>query len=145
VWLDESGEEPARAMQLALQDAGTAADEIDYVALHGTSTVLNDRIETRAMQRTFGGRSAQLPCSSIKSMIGHPQGASGAAAAVAALLGMRDGQLPPTINYDVADPDCALDVVPHRSRPAELKRLLCNCIGFGSKNSALVFGAPARR
>jgi len=138
VRLEESGEEPARAMELALEDAGVPADEIDYVSLHGTSTVLNDRIETRAFKRVFGTRARDVPGSSLKSLIGHPQGASGAAGVATALLAMRDGFLPPTINHDEPDPECDLDIVANRGRPAEVRTALCNCIGFGSKNSALV-------
>ncbi|HKQ60444.1 MAG TPA: beta-ketoacyl-[acyl-carrier-protein] synthase family protein [Candidatus Polarisedimenticolaceae bacterium] len=140
VRLDESGEEPARAMQLALEDAGQPASAVGYVNLHGTSTLLNDRIETRAIKRVFGARATTLPTSSLKSMIGHPQGACGAAGVAAALLAMRDGFLPPTINRDEPDPECDLDVVPHEGRRAELHLALCNCIGFGSKNAAVVVG-----
>lgn len=138
VRLDESGEEPARAMRLALEDAGVEPSEIDYINLHGTSTVLNDRIETRAVKLAFGSHAYRIPMSATKSMIGHAQGACGAAGLAATLLGMRDGFLPPTINLDEPDPDCDLDYVPHRSRPADLRTVLCNCISFGSKNSALV-------
>lgn len=138
VRLDESGEEPARAMRLALEDAGVGADEVDYLNLHGTSTVLNDRVETRAVKLVFGSRATSIPASSLKSVIGHPQGACGAAGVATALLAMRDGFVPPTINRDQLDPDCDLDVVPHRGREARIATALCNCIGFGSKNSALV-------
>jgi 3-oxoacyl-[acyl-carrier-protein] synthase II len=138
VRLDESGEEPARAMRLALEDAGVSPDEIDYVNLHGTSTVLNDRIETRAMKLCFGERAYRLPMSATKSMIGHAQGACGAAGMAATLLGMERGFLPPTINLDEPDPECDLDYVPNRSREAEVRTVLCNCISFGSKNAALV-------
>ncbi|HXV77280.1 MAG TPA: beta-ketoacyl-[acyl-carrier-protein] synthase family protein [Candidatus Polarisedimenticolaceae bacterium] len=141
VRLSEDGEEPARAMELALADAGLDSSQIDYVNVHGTSTELNDRIETRALRLVFGDRMASLPVSSLKSMIGHPQGACGAAGVVASLLAMRDRFIPPTINYDLFDPQCDLDVVPHEGRPGELGAVLCNCIGFGSKNSALVFCA----
>jgi 3-oxoacyl-[acyl-carrier-protein] synthase II len=141
VRLEDSGEEPARAMQLALEDAGVTAEEIDYVSLHGTSTVMNDRIETRAFKRVFGKRFNRVPGSSLKSMIGHPQGASGAAGIAAALLAMRDGYLPPTINHDTLDPECDLDIVANQGRPAEVRTALCNCIGFGSKNSAVVVRA----
>ena len=144
VRLDESGEEPARAMALALADAGLVPEEIDYVNLHGTSTALNDRVETRAVKLALGARAAELPCSSLKSVLGHPQGACGAAGVVASLLAMRDGFLPPTINRDEPDPECDLDVLPHRGRAAEPRAALCNCIGFGSKNAALVVGAPDR-
>jgi 3-oxoacyl-[acyl-carrier-protein] synthase II len=138
VRLDESGEEPARAMTLAMEEAGIPPEAIDYVAYHGTSTALNDRVETRAARRAFGKAAARVPGSSIKSMIGHPQGACGAAALAATLLGMRDGFLPPTINLEDPDPECDLDYVPHRARRAPIEHALCNCIGFGSKNSALV-------
>jgi 3-oxoacyl-[acyl-carrier-protein] synthase II len=138
VRLDPSGEEPARAMGLALQDGGLAQDEVGYVALHGTSTMLNDRTETQAAKLCFGKRAYDIPMSSIKSMIGHPQGASGAAGITAAILGMRDGMLPPTINYEEADPDCDLNYIPNRGLKREVEISLCNCISFGSKNSALV-------
>ena len=138
VRLEESGEEPARAMQLALEDAGLETGAIDYVNLHGTSTALNDRIETRAVRRVFGRRFDRVPGSSVKSMIGHPQGASGSAGVASSLLAMRDGFLPPTINYSEPDPECDLDVIPNRGREAEIEAALCNCIGFGSKNSAIV-------
>jgi 3-oxoacyl-[acyl-carrier-protein] synthase II len=142
VRLDENGEEPARAMLLALEDAGLGPGEIGYLNLHGTSTVLNDRIETRAVRLAFGDRYRELPASSLKSMIGHPQGACGAAGVAATLLAMRDGFLPPTINHEIADPECDLDVIPNFGRPARLRAALCNTIGFGSKNAALVLVAP---
>jgi 3-oxoacyl-[acyl-carrier-protein] synthase II len=138
VRLDPTGEEPARAMTLAIEDAGIAKDDVGYLALHGTSTVLNDRIETLATKLCFGRRAYDLPMSSIKSMIGHPQGASGAASVVAAILAMNHDFLPPTINYSEADPECDLDYIPNHSFECETEISLCNCIGFGSKNSALV-------
>jgi 3-oxoacyl-[acyl-carrier-protein] synthase II len=138
VRLDETGEEPARAMSLALEEAGLPPDAVDYLAYHGTSTELNDRVETRAVRRAFGRRAAVLPGSSIKSMIGHPQGACGAAGVAATLLGMRDSFLPPTVNLDCPDPDCDLDYVANEARKDSFEHALCNCIGFGSKNSALV-------
>lgn len=138
VRLDESGEEPARAMELALIDAGVPITEIDYLNLHGTSTVLNDRIETRAVHRAFGRHAPRIPASSLKSMIGHPQGACGAAGVVASVLAMRDAFVPPTINHDEADPECDLDVVPNLGREHTVNTALCNTIGFGSKNAALV-------
>lgn len=138
VRLDESGEEPARAMGLALEDAGVRPEEIDYLNLHGTGTRLNDRIETRAVKLALGAHSRQVPGSSLKSMIGHPQGACGAAGVVETILALRDGVLPPTINLESPDPECDLDYVPLEARPAPLRTALCNCIGFGSKNSALV-------
>ncbi|MEP6800646.1 MAG: beta-ketoacyl-[acyl-carrier-protein] synthase family protein [Acidobacteriota bacterium] len=138
VRLDESGEEPARAMTLALREAELSPEAIGYLAYHGTSTELNDRVETRAVRLAFGDAATKLPGSSIKSMIGHPQGACGAAGVAATLLGMRDGFLPPTINLDRADPECDLDYVANTARSASVEHALCNCIGFGSKNSALV-------
>ncbi len=138
VRLDETGEEPARAMSLALEEAGLPPDAVDYLAYHGTSTELNDRVETRAVRRAFGCRAARLPGSSIKSMIGHPQGACGAAGVAATLLGMRDSFLPPTVNLEQSDPECDLDYVANEARRGSFEHALCNCIGFGSKNSALV-------
>jgi 3-oxoacyl-[acyl-carrier-protein] synthase II len=138
VRLAENGEEPARAMSLALADAGRTPEEVDYINLHGTSTQLNDRIETQALKLALNGNAARIPMSSTKSQIGHPQGASGAAGIGAALCAMHTGMIPPTINLDEADPACDLDYVPNTARAAEVRIALCNCIGFGSKNSALV-------
>ena len=145
VRLDPSGEEPARAMALAIEDAALAKDEIGYLALHGTSTVLNDKTETVAAKHCFARRAYELPMSSVKSMIGHPQGASGAAGVVAAVLAMNHGFLPPTINYEKADPECDLNYIPNIGIARSVDVSLCNCIGFGSKNSALVIarGRPA--
>src|SRR6266480_3277311 len=138
VRLQEGGDEPARAMKLAMQDAGLNASEIDYVNLHGTSTVLNDRIETNALKIALNCNAHGVPMSGTKSQVGHPQGASGAAGLGAALCAMRRGVIPPTINLDEPDPDCDLDYVPNQARAADVRVALCNCIGFGSKNSALV-------
>ena len=138
VRLEENGIEPSRAMLLAMADADVAAEEVDYVNLHGTSTQLNDRIETHAVKLAFGDHAYKIPMSGTKSQIGHPQGATGAAGIAATLLAMTEGVIPPTINLDVEDPDCDLDYVPNRSRRKKVDTALCNCIGFGSKNSALV-------
>jgi 3-oxoacyl-[acyl-carrier-protein] synthase II len=138
VRLDETGEEPARAMTLALEEAGLPPEAIGYLAYHGTSTALNDRVETKAVRRAFGAAAEKLPGSSIKSMIGHPQGACGSASVAATLLAMRDSFLPPTINLDEPDSECDLDYVANESRETSFANALCNCIGFGSKNSALV-------
>ncbi|HEY8225384.1 MAG TPA: beta-ketoacyl-[acyl-carrier-protein] synthase family protein [Pyrinomonadaceae bacterium] len=138
VRLEASGDEPARAMRLALEDAGLEAKDVDYVNLHGTSTVLNDRIETGALKLAFNSYSARIPMSATKSQIGHPQGASGAAGLGAALCAMHTNKIPPTINLDDPDPECDLDYVPNEARDANVRVALCNCIGFGSKNSALV-------
>jgi 3-oxoacyl-[acyl-carrier-protein] synthase II len=138
VRLDDSGIEPARAMSIALADAGKTADDVDYVNLHGTSTALNDRIETTALKIALGDHAYDIPMSATKSQVGHPQGASGAAGIAAALCAMTTGKVPPTINLDTPDPDCDLDYVPNVAREAKVDVALCNCIGFGSKNSALV-------
>jgi len=138
VRLQECGEEPARAIQLAMDDAGISAGEVDYVNLHGTSTQLNDRIETRAMKLALGDCAYRTPMSSLKSQIGHPQGACGAAGIAATLVAMHHGQLPPTINLEVSDPECDLDYVPESGRRAKIEHAVCNCIAFGSKNSTLV-------
>ena len=142
VRLEDTGEEPARAMRLALEAAGRRADEVDYVNLHGTSTALNDRIETQALKLALGAEARRIPMSGTKSQIGHPQGASGAAGLGAALCALRTGIIPPTINLDEPDPACDLDYTPNHAREREVRVALCNCIGFGSKNSALVVEKP---
>jgi 3-oxoacyl-[acyl-carrier-protein] synthase II len=138
VRLEECGEEPARAIQLALQEARTAPESVQYVNLHGTSTQLNDRIETRALKLVLGDHAYKVPMSSLKSQIGHPQGACGAAGVAATLVAMEHGLLPPTINLENPDPDCDLDYIPQAGRRVEIESAICNCIAFGSKNSALV-------
>ncbi len=138
VRLEECGEEPARAMRLAMQEAGVAPEAVGYINYHGTSTELNDRVETRATRLAFGDHAEHLPGSALKSMIGHPQGACGAAGVAATLLAMRDGIAPPTINLDQSDPRCDLDYIPDVGRRLEFEYALANCIAFGSKNSALV-------
>lgn len=137
VRLEECGEEPAYTMQMALKDAGLRTGDIGYINYHGTATDLNDRIETRAARLAFGNRADRVPGSSIKSMIGHPQGACGSAAIAATLLAMRDNIAPPTINLEQPDPDCDLDYIPNQARPLNFQHALVNCIAFGSKNSAL--------
>jgi 3-oxoacyl-[acyl-carrier-protein] synthase II len=139
VKLKECGEEPARAIGLAMQQAGIGPENVDYVNLHGTSTQLNDRIETRALKLALGEeRARQVPMSALKSQIGHPQGACGAAGMAATIVSMQRGQLPPTLNLDNADPECDLDYVPVAGRKKTVEHAVCNCIAFGSKNSALV-------
>jgi 3-oxoacyl-[acyl-carrier-protein] synthase II len=140
VRLDESGVEPARAMETALQDAGLTGSDIDYVNLHGTSTDLNDRIETRAIELCFHERAGKIPMSATKSMVGHPQGASGAAGVSAVLFAMNEGWIPPTLNLENPASGCHLDYVPLVPRKASVRYALANCIGFGSKNSAVVLG-----
>lgn len=138
VRLEENGTQPARAMRLALEDAGIAPDAVEYVNLHGTSTELNDRIETQAIKNAFGKHAYELKMSATKSQIGHPQGASGAAGIGSALMTLSTGIVAPTINLDTPDDSCDLDYTPNVARKAEIRTALCNCIGFGSKNSALV-------
>jgi 3-oxoacyl-[acyl-carrier-protein] synthase II len=138
VRMDDSGEEPARAMQLAMKDAALSPSDVGYVNYHGTSTDLNDRIETRAVKLAFGNHASKLAGSAIKSMIGHPQGACGAAGVAATLMAFRDDVLPPTINLDTPDPECDLDYIPREARSAHIDAAVCNTIAFGSKNSALV-------
>jgi 3-oxoacyl-[acyl-carrier-protein] synthase II len=138
VRLEECGEEPARAIGLALEEAGIPGSEVQYINYHGTSTELNDRIETRAVKLAFNGHAYKLAGSSLKSLIGHPQGACGAAGVAATLLAMRDGVAPPTINVDEADPECDLDYIPEPGRRIAIEHAIANCIAFGSKNSALV-------
>jgi len=138
VRLQECGEEPARAMQMAMNDAGIGPSEVDYVNLHGTATYLNDRIETKALKLALGDKAYATPMSSLKSQIGHPQGASGAAGIAATIVAMHHSQLPPTINLEKPDPECDLDYIPEAGRRATIEHAVCNCIAFGSKNSALV-------
>jgi 3-oxoacyl-[acyl-carrier-protein] synthase II len=140
VQMDPDGEQIIRAMQLAVDRSGRALEEIGYVNYHGTSTVLNDAVESRCVRRLFGALADRVPGSSTKSMIGHPQGASGAAGIVTAALALRDGFLPPTINQRESDPECDLDFIANVGRPAQPEAALCNCLGFGSKNSAIVLG-----
>ena len=140
VQMDPDGEQIVRAMQLAIERSGRGLEEIGYVNFHGTSTVLNDAVESRCVRRLFGALADRVPGSSTKSMIGHPQGASGAAGIVTTALALRDGFLPPTINHTDPDPECDLDFIPNQGRRAQPDAALCNCLGFGSKNSAIVLG-----
>jgi 3-oxoacyl-[acyl-carrier-protein] synthase II len=138
VRLEECGEEPARTMQMAMEEAAVAPEGIGYINYHGTATELNDRIETRATRLAFNRHAYRLAGSSLKSLIGHPQGACGAAGVAATLLAMRDSVAPPTINLEDPDPECDLDYVPNEARRLDCEYALANCIAFGSKNSALV-------
>ena len=138
VRMSDSPQEPARAVTLALEEAKLAPQDIQYVNLHGTSTEMNDRVETQALKLALGCQAKQIPMSALKSQIGHAQGACGAAGVAATLVAMRTGQIPPTINLEKPDPHCDLDYVPEPGRKAEIEHAICNCVGFGSKNSALV-------
>jgi 3-oxoacyl-[acyl-carrier-protein] synthase II len=145
VQMDPDGAEIVRCMSTALGQAGRAPEEIGYVNYHGTSTQLNDAIESRCTRATLGEVADRVPGSSTKSMIGHPQGASGAAGVVATAMALANGFLPPTINLDDQDPACDMDFIPNQGRPIQAEAALCNCLGFGSKNSALVLGAADAR
>lgn len=137
VRLEECGEEPARAIGMALDEAAIPPSEVQYINYHGTSTELNDRVETRAVKLAFNGHAYKLAGSSLKSLIGHPQGSCGAAGVAATLLAMRDGVAPPTINLEEPDPNCDLDYIPSPGRHLAIENAVANCIAFGSKNSAL--------
>jgi 3-oxoacyl-[acyl-carrier-protein] synthase II len=140
VQMDPDGNEIVRCMEMALRKAQRRREEIGYVNYHGTSTQLNDAIESRCVRRVFGCRADQVPGSSTKSMIGHPQGASGAAGVAATAMALSRGVLPPTANLDAPDAACDMDFIPKVARAADIDAALCNCLGFGSKNSALVLG-----
>src|SRR5215216_714171 len=139
VQIAPTGHDAARAMRMAIEGAGLTTDEIDYLNLHGTATKINDRTESSAVRMAFGERARSIPASSTKSMVGHPQGASGAAGVVATLMAMKHNYAPPTINMETPDPECDLDCVRNTGREVRIDTALCNCIAFGSKNSALVF------
>jgi 3-oxoacyl-[acyl-carrier-protein] synthase II len=138
VRMSDSPEEPARAITLAMEEAGLAPADIDYVNLHGTSTEMNDRVETRALKLALGKQAGKIPMSALKSQIGHAQGACGSASVAATLVAMEHGRIPPTVNLDLADPECDLDYVPDLGRKVAIQHAICNCVGFGSKNSTLV-------
>ncbi len=140
VRLEEVGIEPARAMELAMAEAGFTPGVFDYLHYHGTATHLNDRVETTAVKLAFGDCAKSLPGSSVKSMIGHPQGACGAASLATTLLAMRDGFAPPTINLEEQAPECDLDYIANVGRELEIKKAMVNTIAFGSKNAALAVG-----
>ncbi|HVC21795.1 MAG TPA: beta-ketoacyl-[acyl-carrier-protein] synthase family protein [Vicinamibacterales bacterium] len=141
VQMAPDGTEIVHAIELAIARSGRPIEEIDYINYHGTSTMLNDAVESRCVRQVFGARADRVAGSSVKSMIGHPQGASGAAGVVTAALAMTHHYLPPTANLTDGDPACDLDFIPVTGRPAEPQAALCSCLGFGSKNSALVIGA----
>ena len=140
VQMAPDGGEIVRAISMAIDRSGRPREEIGYINYHGTSTIINDAVESRCVREVFGDRAERVPGSSVKSMIGHPQGASGAAGIVTAALAIDRGFLPPTINLRDPDPACDLDFIPNQGRAAEIDAALCNCLGFGSKNSAIVIG-----
>ncbi len=126
-------------MKMALQDARLNTDEIDYINAHGTSTEVNDKVETLAIKQTFGEGAYKIPVSSIKSMMGHLIAAAGSVEAITCLLSIRDGVTPPTINYTTPDPDCDLDYIPNAARDRKVRRALSNSFGFGGQNVSLIF------
>ena len=136
---DPEGKGAANCMRMALNDAGISIDEIDYINAHGTSTPLNDLSETRAIKSVFQGRSNRIPVSANKSMIGHLWGAAGVVEAIFCILTIKQGIIPPTINYETPDPECDLDYVPNVAREAKVRVALSNSFGFGSTNGALIF------
>jgi 3-oxoacyl-[acyl-carrier-protein] synthase II len=138
---DEKGTGAALAMERALRDAALDPEEIDYINAHGTSTPLNDAMETRAIRRVFGKHADRVAVSSTKSMIGHLLGAGGAVEAVACVKALETGMIHPTINYETPDPECDLDYVPNHAREAHPRTALSNSFGFGGHNASLIFSA----
>ncbi|MBM3926740.1 MAG: beta-ketoacyl-ACP synthase II [SAR202 cluster bacterium] len=135
----ETGDGAARAMKMALDDAGTGLAEVDYINAHGTSTPLNDLVETVAIKRLFGELAYKIPVSSTKSMVGHSLGAAGSLEAVPCVRSITDGVIHPTVNYEFPDPQCDLDYVPNVSRNKDVRVVLSNAFGFGGQNACLVF------
>ncbi len=134
-----NGEGAARCMNLALKDAGIAAEDVDYINAHGTSTPMNDMSETQAMKSVFGGCAKTVAVSSTKSMTGHLLGAAGGVESVFSLLTLRHGIIPPTINYETPDPACDMDYVPNTARTADVRTVMNNSFGFGGTNATLIF------
>ncbi len=135
---DPSGEGAARCMKAALEDAGAQPNEIDYINAHGTSTGLNDKVETLAIKKVFGKHAYKLAVSSTKSMTGHMLGAAGGAELIATALGLKESIIPPTINYEVPDPECDLDYVPNKPRKKSIHLAVSNSLGFGGHNATIV-------
>jgi 3-oxoacyl-[acyl-carrier-protein] synthase II len=134
-----AGEGGARAMKMAIDDAGLSPQDIDYINAHGTSTDYNDKFETLAIKEVFGDHAYKLAVSSTKSMTGHLLGAAGGVEAIFTLLAMKDAILPPTINYETPDPECDLDYVPNESRKKDIRAAMSNSLGFGGHNATIVF------
>jgi 3-oxoacyl-[acyl-carrier-protein] synthase II len=136
----ENGAGAADCMRMAMADAALQPTEIDYINAHGTSTPLNDKSETAAIKTVFGETAYDVPISSTKSMTGHLMGASGALEAMFCTLALRDGMIPPTINYEVPDPECDLDYTPNAARQLKLERVMSNSFGFGGHNATIILG-----
>jgi 3-oxoacyl-[acyl-carrier-protein] synthase II len=124
---------------MAIKDAKINPEDLNYINAHGTSTVVNDKVETMAIKQALGPASAHVPVSSIKSMMGHLIAAAGSVEAITCLLALRHKILPPTINYETPDPDCDLDYVPNAARKAKVNYALSNSFGFGGQNISLIF------
>jgi 3-oxoacyl-[acyl-carrier-protein] synthase II len=136
----KNGRGAADCMRVALDDAGLGTEDIDYINAHGTSTNLNDKSETAAIKTVFGEKAYDIPVSSTKSMTGHLMGASGALEAMFCTMALRDGIMPPTINYENSDPECDLDYVPNEARKKDLKQVMSNSFGFGGHNATIILG-----
>lgn len=132
------GDGAIRCMKLAIEDAGIKPDEIDYINAHGTSTPLNDKVETTAIKKLFGSHAYKIAISSTKSMTGHLLGAAGAIETIFTALAIKEGIVPPTINYEFPDPECDLDYVPNKARKMEIRYAMNNSFGFGGTNASLV-------
>ena len=126
------------SVRMAIQDAGIAPDEVNYINAHGTSTSVNDRVETLVIKSVFGEQAYKIPISSTKSMTGHLIAAAGASEMIYSLLAIRDNILPPTINYTTPDPDCDLDYIPNKAREAKCNVIASNSFGFGGQNVTLI-------
>lgn len=140
---EPEGKRAADAVKIAMNEAGLQTEDIGYINAHGTSTAANDKIETLAMKQAFGEAAYGIPISSNKSMIGHTLGAAGAVEAAATVLTLKEGVLPPTINYSTKDPECDLDYIPNTARPEQVKAAISNSFGFGGQNCVLAFTAPS--
>jgi 3-oxoacyl-[acyl-carrier-protein] synthase II len=133
------GEGAARCMRMAIRDAGLKPEEIDHINAHGTSTPLNDATETQAVKAVFGEHAKKIPISATKSMTGHLLGAAGSTEAIFTILSLREGVLPPTINYEEPDPECDLDYIPNVARRTPIQVAMSNAFGFGGTNATLIF------
>ncbi|MDC1122158.1 beta-ketoacyl-ACP synthase II [Nitrospinaceae bacterium] len=132
------GKQSSRALRLAMKDARVNKEEVNYINFHGTSTLLNDKVETLAVKKTFNGKALSIPSSSTKSMVGHPQGASGALGVSVSALSLKNGFMTPTINMETPDPECDMDYISNIGREKRMDIAISNCISFGSKNSSIV-------
>jgi len=132
------GEGAARAMSLAIEEAGIEKEEVSYINAHGTSTKINDKVETEAIKKAFGDYAKNIPISSTKSMTGHLLGAAGAIEAIISVKALEEGIIPPTVGYRVQDEECDLDYVPNKAREAELKYVMSNSLGFGGHNAVIL-------